>query len=151
MIFSVILPLSCSKIHGINFHKMNFLAIGSAPADSRKLNGPTHGTFPSALSTCSTSSRAKTAQLLFCQGESIRTSIYDEYSGAIKITTCLDHICRCKTASGTNWLNGRTYRVFFIHARRDYSRMRPRAALPTSVLASATHAFIGKPFENSLV
>ena len=32
----------------------------------------------------------------------IQTSIYDEYSGTMKITTHLDHISHCKTASGTN-------------------------------------------------
>ena len=42
----------------------------------------------------------------------IRTSIYDKYSGSTKITTHLDYISRCKTASGTNWLNRWTYRVF---------------------------------------
>ena len=42
----------------------------------------------------------------------IRTSIYDKYSGSMKITTHLDRISHCKTASGTNWSNGWTYRVF---------------------------------------
>ena len=35
----------------------------------------------------------------------IRTSICDGYSGAIKITTHLDHNNRCKIVSGTNWSN----------------------------------------------
>ena len=33
----------------------------------------------------------------------IRTSIYDEYSGSMKIAARLDHISHCETASGTNW------------------------------------------------
>ena len=33
----------------------------------------------------------------------IRTSIYDKYSGSMKITTRLDHISHCRTASGTDW------------------------------------------------
>jgi len=32
----------------------------------------------------------------------IQTSVYDKYSGSIKITTHLDHISYCKTASGAN-------------------------------------------------
>jgi hypothetical protein len=49
----------------------------------------------------------------------IRTGIYDEYSGLMKITTHLDHISHCKTVSGTNWSNRWTYRVFIINTRRD--------------------------------
>ena len=41
----------------------------------------------------------------------IRTRIYDEYSGSMKITTHLDHISHCKTASGTYWSNRWTNRV----------------------------------------
>ena len=44
----------------------------------------------------------------------IRTSIYDKHSGATKIAAHLDHISRCKMASGTDWSNGWTYRVFVI-------------------------------------
>ena len=33
----------------------------------------------------------------------IRTSIYDKCSGSTKITAGLDHVCHCKTTSGTNW------------------------------------------------
>ena len=33
----------------------------------------------------------------------IRTSIDDKNSGSTEITTRLDHISHCKTASGTNW------------------------------------------------
>jgi len=32
----------------------------------------------------------------------ILTSVYDRYSGSMKITTHLDHISHCETASGTN-------------------------------------------------
>ena len=49
----------------------------------------------------------------------IRTSICDKYSGSMKITTRLDHTSHCKTASGTNWSNRWTYRVFIINTRRD--------------------------------
>ena len=50
----------------------------------------------------------------------IRTSIYDKYLGSMKIiTTHLDHICDCKTASGKNLSNGWTYRVFITNIRRD--------------------------------
>jgi len=41
----------------------------------------------------------------------IQTIIYEKYSGPMKITTHLDHISHCKTASGTNWSNKWTYRV----------------------------------------
>ena len=40
----------------------------------------------------------------------IRTSICDKYSGSTKITTHLNFIRHCRTASGTNWSNRRTYR-----------------------------------------
>ena len=49
----------------------------------------------------------------------IRTSVYDKHSGSMEITTHLDEISRCKTASGTNWSNRWTYRVFIIKTRRD--------------------------------
>ena len=45
----------------------------------------------------------------------IRTSIYDKYSGSMKITQHLDHICHCRTASGTNWWNRWTYQVFIMN------------------------------------
>jgi hypothetical protein len=48
-----------------------------------------------------------------------RTSICDKYSGFMKITTHLDHISHCKTASGTNWSTGWTYRVFIMNTRSD--------------------------------
>jgi len=37
----------------------------------------------------------------------------------MEITTHLDHISHCKTASDTNWSNRWTCRVFIIHTRRD--------------------------------
>ena len=49
----------------------------------------------------------------------IRTSIDDKYSGSMKITTRLDHVCHCKVASGIDWSNRRTYRVFIMNTRSD--------------------------------
>jgi len=49
----------------------------------------------------------------------IRTSIYDKYSGSMKITTRLDQISHRKISSGTNWSNSWTYRVFLINTHRD--------------------------------
>ena len=48
-----------------------------------------------------------------------RTSMYDKYSGSMKITTHLDRISHCETASGANWSNRWTYRVFLRGAHRD--------------------------------
>ena len=48
-----------------------------------------------------------------------RTGVDDKYWGSTKITTHLDHISHCKTASGTNWSNRWTHRVFIKNARRD--------------------------------
>ena len=47
----------------------------------------------------------------------IRTSIYDNYSGAMKITTHLNHISHCKSAAGTNWSNRWTYCVCIMNTR----------------------------------
>jgi len=52
-------------------------------------------------------------QLLEAGAEFIRTSVCDGYSGSMKIITRLDHISHCKTASGANWSNRWTYRIFF--------------------------------------
>ena len=41
-----------------------------------------------------------------------------KYSGSMKITTHLDHNSHCQTASGTNWSNIWTYRVFIMNTRR---------------------------------
>ena len=49
----------------------------------------------------------------------IMTSIFDAHSGSKRSTTHLDHTNHCKTAVGTNWLNGWSYRVFAINTRRD--------------------------------
>jgi len=57
--------------------------------------------------------------LATCRTHFTRTSIYDKYSGSMTITTRLDHISHCKTASGTNWSNTWTYRVCIINTRRD--------------------------------
>jgi len=48
-----------------------------------------------------------------------RTSICDKYSDSVKITTHLNHISHCKTASGTNRSNRWTDRIFIINTRRD--------------------------------
>ena len=48
----------------------------------------------------------------------IRTSVYDEYSGATTIATHLDHIGHCKTVSGPYRSNRWTYRAFIINTRR---------------------------------
>jgi hypothetical protein len=48
----------------------------------------------------------------------IWTSVYDKYSGSMKITTHLDHIGHCKATLGSNWSNRWMYRVFFIGTRR---------------------------------
>ena len=52
----------------------------------------------------------------------IWTSIPDNYSGLLKITTHLDHIGHCNKASGTNWSNRWTYREIIINTRRDKVR-----------------------------
>jgi len=52
----------------------------------------------------------------------IGASFYDKYSGLMKITTHLDYISHCKTASGTSWSNRWTYRVFIINTRFDEIR-----------------------------
>ena len=49
----------------------------------------------------------------------IRPSIYDKYSGSMKITIYVDHVSRCKTASVTTWTNRWTYRVFVMNDRCD--------------------------------
>ena len=49
----------------------------------------------------------------------IQMSMNDKHLGSMKMTTHLDHISRCKSASGTNQSSRRTYRVFFINTRRD--------------------------------
>ena len=43
----------------------------------------------------------------------------DKYSGSTENTTHLNHISHRKTASGINWSNRWTYRVFIINTRRD--------------------------------
>ena len=60
------------------------------------------------------SSRSHT--FVACCVNFIRTSIYDKYSGSMKITTHLDPISHCKTLSHTNWSNRWTYR----NIRRNY-------------------------------
>ena len=49
----------------------------------------------------------------------IRTSIADEYSGLIKITTHPDHVFHCKTTSGSNRLKRWSSQYFSIDARRN--------------------------------
>ena len=49
----------------------------------------------------------------------IRTRIYDKFSRSMKTTAHLVHISHRKTASGTNWSNRLTYRVFIMNTHRD--------------------------------
>ena len=49
----------------------------------------------------------------------IRTSVYDENSGSMKITTHLDHITHCRAAYGADWSNRWTYQVSIINTRHD--------------------------------
>ena len=49
----------------------------------------------------------------------MRTSIYDHYSGPMKIATRLNDMSGCQTASGTVFSNRGIYRVFIINTRRD--------------------------------
>ena len=48
-----------------------------------------------------------------------QTSIYDKYSGSMKLTAQLDHISHCKTASGTKRPNKWTYRVSVMNTGLD--------------------------------
>ena len=52
----------------------------------------------------------------------IRTSACYKYAGSTKLTTLLDHISHCKTASDTNWSNRWTYRELIINVQ--YSALR---------------------------
>ena len=54
-----------------------------------------------------------------CQTDLTRTSIRDKYPGSTKITTHLDHIGQCKTASGTNWSKRWTYQSKILAAIRS--------------------------------
>ena len=47
----------------------------------------------------------------------VRTSTSGKHSDSVKIITHLDHISHCKTASGRNRSNRRTYRVSIMNAR----------------------------------
>ena len=51
-------------------------------------------------------------------GDLIRTSICDNYLGAIN-TIQLDHISNCEATPGTNRSNRRNTRVFMMNTRRD--------------------------------
>ena len=57
------------------------------------------------------------------EGEIIRKSMYDKNSGSVKITTHLEHISGCKTASGTNCSKIWNYRVFIINTHRDQTAL----------------------------
>ena len=65
--------------------------------------------------------------------------MYNNYSGALKISTHLDHLNHCKTASGTNWLNRWTYRVSITNTHRDYIRSLVKEGLPPPVRYSGAH------------
>ena len=49
----------------------------------------------------------------------IRSSIYFKFPGSMTITTHLNHISHCETASGTNWSNRWTYRVVIMNTGPD--------------------------------
>ena len=49
----------------------------------------------------------------------IRASVYDKYSGSMKVTTRLTHTHHYQPAYDTTWSNRWTYRVFIINTRRD--------------------------------
>ena len=55
----------------------------------------------------------------------IRSSTCDKCSGSVKVATHLGHISRCKTASGTDYSKGWTYRVCIKNTRRDYVARTP--------------------------
>ena len=48
-------------------------------------------------------------------GNLIQPSMFDAYAGSMKITTHLDHISRCRTASGTKCSSRWTIRVFIMN------------------------------------
>ena len=70
---------------------------------------PDHGP---GLAKCSQLTRVRCEDLVW-------TSIYDKYSSSMKMTSHLDHVSRCKAASGIDWSNRWTYRVFITNTRRD--------------------------------
>ena len=49
----------------------------------------------------------------------IQKTIFDKYSGSMKITAQLYHISRCEAVCGTNWSNRWTYRVFVVNTRPE--------------------------------
>ena len=49
----------------------------------------------------------------------VRAIISYKHSGSMKTTTHLDRMSHCKSASGTNWSNRWSSRVFIINAHRD--------------------------------
>ena len=74
-------------------------------------------------------------------GSLILTGMYHKYSGSMNVTTHMDHIGYCETASGTHWLNRWTYRVFIITTRRDSISLR----LPRSTSLAHPVAFSPSP------
>jgi hypothetical protein len=61
-----------------------------------------------------------------------RTSIRDEHSGSMKITTHLNRISHCKATPGTNWSDRWTNLVFLMNIRRDLIKRRQHAPQPLS-------------------
>ena len=49
----------------------------------------------------------------------IWTSIFDKYSGAMKVATRLDRISHCKSSSDPHWSKRWTYRVLIMNTHRD--------------------------------
>ena len=67
---------------------------------------------------------AQRADLEVGEVDLIRTSFHGKYWGSIKITTHVDHISHCRIASGKNWWNRWTYRLFITNTRSDANRVR---------------------------
>ena len=53
-----------------------------------------------------------------------RMSFSDHHSGSMRVTTHLDHKSHCKTASGTDWSNRRTYQISIINTRLAWNKSR---------------------------
>ena len=57
----------------------------------------------------------------------IRTGIYDQYSGSMKISPHLEHTSRCQTAPGTDWSDRWTWQLLISNTGCNYIRSaRPR-------------------------
>ena len=74
----------------------------------------------------------------FSRDDLIRISTHRKCLGSMNITTHLDHVSYCKTASGTNWLNRWTCLLCLINTRRDCTPS-PEARSRTSRLSGAPY------------